>query len=502
MRWNRKKVILSFIFGWLCVGSVLFAWQISAAYDLYVIYGYLFPAIIALSLEYRYIWITLLPGGVVFLPFLLTPKYGYANLAASFFLVLWFAVVSWMKQKQRENIFPFYMVYIGMLLSGIFYFCINEVLVSFLASFNRQFWTFFYAFGMIPDNVILSGQTMILEEMVACVGIADAMLAQRWILDGRKKWKKEQKKYGMIFLSTVGITFLAVMFQVGERTSTEPVGIMMDTFKMTIGSVQIAFLKIDVIFLAAGVLIHFLEYRDHVKKVFERTRALEDGYKELERNSHLISHEFKAPIHAIQAQVEILEEDYKEQFPKEVQEAMEEILHYCKKSTDLISSVTKYSKENERTMQIKKIDMEELVTHVCSDLQIIYKKQKIEVQIAHLPKVEGDHFLLRQAVYNIFSNSVKFSSHRQKTRINISYFEEEKDVIYYFYDNGIGFDMKYEQKVFEMFGRLHSDREYEGSGIGLNSVRKIAQMHGGEVKIYAEKDRGCVVFLKLPREIS
>jgi len=164
----------------------------------------------------------------------------------------------------------------------------------------------------------------------------------------------------------------------------------------------------------------------------------------------------------------------------------------------MAESMMKYSKAGYAIMKKEKINMNDLVRECFQDLKRANVHRNIELTITPLPDVCGDRFLLMQAVANILSNSIKFSSHKEITEISVWGLETDKEKLYYFKDNGIGFDSNYGKKLFNLFSRAHDRSSFEGNGIGLAMVKRIIERHDGQVEILGEKEMGCQVLIRLP----
>ena len=142
--------------------------------------------------------------------------------------------------------------------------------------------------------------------------------------------------------------------------------------------------------------------------------------------------------------------------------------------------------------------MMELVNEVLKELTEFNEDRKLDISVKALPNVKGDRTLMRQVIVNLLSNSIKFTKSRDTAVIEVGGFAEDNLNSYYVKDNGVGFDMKYVDKAFEVFQRLHSSREFEGTGVGLAIVHKIIQRHSGEIWAGGEVDKGATFYFSLP----
>lgn len=150
-------------------------------------------------------------------------------------------------------------------------------------------------------------------------------------------------------------------------------------------------------------------------------------------------------------------------------------------------------------MQECDLDMNFVVQEVLHSIENDLVNRKIEWRIAVLPVVKADHALLRMVWYNLLSNAVKFTKDREPAVIQVGFFEEEKEYVYFARDNGAGFDMRFVHKLFGVFQRLHTKQEFEGTGIGLANVRRIILKHGGRTWAESKLNEGATFYFSLPK---
>jgi signal transduction histidine kinase/ABC-type uncharacterized transport system substrate-binding protein len=235
------------------------------------------------------------------------------------------------------------------------------------------------------------------------------------------------------------------------------------------------------------------------KRVADRTAKLQEAVEELESFSYTVSHDLKSPLRAVDGYVKILLEDFGEKLDNDAVQMLENISTISRDSIDMINKILQYSKTSRAVLNREKVDLGEKISDVFTEMQHAYPGRNAELVIeTGLPEVYVDRVLFRQMLQNILSNSFKFTEGREITVITVGCTITEDHYVFYIKDNGVGFDMKYSGKLFALFQRLHTADEFEGSGIGLVTVKKIIEKHGGRVWIESHVDEGTCVFFELP----
>jgi PAS domain S-box-containing protein len=238
------------------------------------------------------------------------------------------------------------------------------------------------------------------------------------------------------------------------------------------------------------------------QRVLDRTAQLEAANKELEAFSYSVSHDLRAPLRALDGFTKILFEEYRESFNDEGKRICTIIQENAQRMGQLIDDLLALSRLNRQDLHLARIDMKNLAGLVFDETVSDAEKAKIDFRINDLHMVMGDRVALKQVLVNLIGNAVKFSSKREKAVITITS-EEHKDMaVYCVKDNGAGFDMKYSDKLFGAFQRLHSVKEFEGNGIGLAIVQRIVHRHGGSVWAEAKVDLGASFYFSLPLKVE
>ncbi|GKX68143.1 PAS domain S-box protein [Inconstantimicrobium mannanitabidum] len=235
--------------------------------------------------------------------------------------------------------------------------------------------------------------------------------------------------------------------------------------------------------------------------VEERTRELRSTLIELEAFTYTVSHDLKSPLRTIDGYSRIILEDYEESLEKEVANMIGNIANVSCDMIELIDRVLQYSTTSKENIQKEKVDIREMFINVFNEIKATCVERNIDFNVEEvMPIVTVDKTLIRRVVYNILSNAVKFTKNKKVAIINVRYLQKSNEQIFCVEDNGVGFDMKYSKKLFTMFQRLHNKEDYEGSGIGLATVHKIIQKHGGETWIMSRLNEGTKVFFSIPIE--
>jgi signal transduction histidine kinase len=217
---------------------------------------------------------------------------------------------------------------------------------------------------------------------------------------------------------------------------------------------------------------------------------------ELESFSYSVSHDLRAPIRAISAYAKIVSEDYAGKFDEDATQMLNSIVRNSKKMGELIDDLLAFSRLGRKEVTFSQINMERLVNMVVEELTRA-KSATINFKVDKLPPAKGDHALIKQVWLNLVSNAIKYSKQRSEINIEIGGYEKDGSVIYYIDDNGAGFDMRYYDKLFGVFQRLHSQSQFEGTGIGLAIVQKIVHRHNGSVWAQSKLDEGSCFYFSL-----
>ena len=231
-----------------------------------------------------------------------------------------------------------------------------------------------------------------------------------------------------------------------------------------------------------------------------RTEQLQLANKELEAFSYSVSHDLRAPLRAINGFVSILLEDYYSELNDEGKRICTIIQSNALKMGQLIDDLLSFSRLVRSDIKYSEIEMEKLANLVIADIQSHYPNLAIKFEVKAIPKATGDTNMIRQVWINLISNAVKYSSLKEQIIIQIDATENENELIYFIKDNGVGFDMKYSNKLFGVFQRLHNKKEFEGTGVGLAIVQRIIHRHNGRVWANSKIGQGATFYFSLPKQ--
>ncbi|MFW5757858.1 MAG: PAS domain S-box protein, partial [Bacteroidota bacterium] len=235
-------------------------------------------------------------------------------------------------------------------------------------------------------------------------------------------------------------------------------------------------------------------------RVKERTIELERVNHELESFSYSVSHDLRAPLRAINGFVNILMEELGSDLSTERNRLCKIIKDNTQKMDKLINDLLTFSRLTRKEINMSCIDMQKLVKSIYFDITSETDRNRINFTVRHLERGYGDPNLIKQVVTNILSNALKYSSKKEKAEVEIFCENHGSQIYYYFKDNGAGFDMRYKDKLFGVFQRLHTDADFEGNGIGLATVQRIIHRHGGIIDAKSEPGKGAMFWFSLPGE--
>ena len=230
----------------------------------------------------------------------------------------------------------------------------------------------------------------------------------------------------------------------------------------------------------------------------QERNKLEVTNRELEAFSYSVSHDLRAPLRGIDGFTGILLSEYGDQLDEEGKRLCAIIKNNARSMGQLIDDLLAFSRLARHENNHEKIDMERMFYSVFTGITGNLEKESIDFHMDSLEDCVGDKALIRQVVVNLLSNAIKFTSKTDKPRIEVSCQRKDQHIVYFVRDNGAGFDMKYSDKLFGVFQRLHTIAEFDGTGVGLANVKRIVTRHGGEVGASGEVNKEANFWFSLP----
>jgi light-regulated signal transduction histidine kinase (bacteriophytochrome) len=241
---------------------------------------------------------------------------------------------------------------------------------------------------------------------------------------------------------------------------------------------------------------------DLEQRVKERTAQLETANRELEAFSYSVSHDLRAPLRAIDGFSQAVLEDFGPKLPDEGLRYLQTIRYSAQRMGALIDDLLAFARLNRQEMSKRPIDTGKLVRSTLDELGFPWPNRSVEVRVGDLPTSSGDPVLLKQVWMNLLSNALKYTGKREKAALEIGCVKTNGADTFFVRDNGTGFDMRYANKLFGVFQRLHRVEDYEGTGVGLAIVQRIIHRHGGRVWADAAVDHGATFYFTLEKETT
>lgn len=232
------------------------------------------------------------------------------------------------------------------------------------------------------------------------------------------------------------------------------------------------------------------------KRVIERTHELETANKELESFSYSVSHDLRAPLRAINGFAQMLDNDFSELLPEEGHRYLARIREGASRMGELVDGLLQFSRLGRQALRKQSIDTNEMVRRILVDLEPELAYRKVEITVESLPACVADQALITRVFANLLDNAMKYSRKQEQAIIHVGYLQQDGKNIYFVQDNGTGFDMRYSNKLFGVFQRLHNE-EYEGTGIGLATVHRILQRHGGSIWAESAPGKGSTFYFTI-----
>lgn len=234
------------------------------------------------------------------------------------------------------------------------------------------------------------------------------------------------------------------------------------------------------------------------QRIAERTAELAEANADLEAFSYTVSHDLQAPLRGILGFSETLLQDHAAQLNDRGMDYLQRVQRAAVRMTDMIQALLRFSRTVHAPLMATRVNLSQLVEEILDELRDQDPDRNMDIQIEGNLEVQGDRHLLRVALVNLLHNAWKFTSQMDPARIEFGLAAREDASEYYVRDNGVGFDTQHAQRLFQPFQRMHSDEEFVGTGIGLATVRRILQRHGGNIRVESEPGRGTTFYFTLP----
>ena len=229
-------------------------------------------------------------------------------------------------------------------------------------------------------------------------------------------------------------------------------------------------------------------FRDMAVSLTEATASLERSNSKMEAFSYSVSHDLRAPLRAINGFARIVADEYGPQLDDEARRLLGVISRNADTMAQLIDDLLAFSRLSRQPIAQSNVDMRQLAERAFSDAARAAPERGIELVLGTIPPARGDLAMLRQVYANLLSNAVKFTAPREHARVELGSSEGKGERVYFVKDNGVGFDMRYVNKLFGVFQRLHEANQFEGTGVGLAIVQRVVHRHGG--RVWAESTLG------------
>ncbi|MBK6679462.1 MAG: PAS domain S-box protein [Ignavibacteriales bacterium] len=234
-------------------------------------------------------------------------------------------------------------------------------------------------------------------------------------------------------------------------------------------------------------------------RVIERTEELNAANKELEAFAYTVSHDLRAPLRAIDGFSKILMEDYYDTLDDQGRVVCKVISDNAETMGQLIDELLQFSRLSRSELHFLPVDLNPIISSLYEMLTTPEQREKIKFTCPILPVVKADPLMIKQVWQNLLSNAIKFSRKVEEPTVKIDFYEKNDSFVFTVEDNGAGFNMKYAAKLFGVFQRLHTIKEFEGTGVGLAIVQRIVHRHGGKVWAESELNAGAKFYFTLKK---
>jgi PAS domain S-box-containing protein len=250
-----------------------------------------------------------------------------------------------------------------------------------------------------------------------------------------------------------------------------------------------------------GKIVRWFGTNTDITEQMEMQRSLERSNAELQQFAYLASHDLQEPLRMVISYLSLLDRKFKGELDPQAKEYIDHAVDGGARMRQLIDDLLEYSRIETKAKEFASVDMKEVVESTIKILQLSIDESKAEIYVEPMPKIMGDGSRMQQVMQNLISNSLKFHG-PERPMVHISAREGIKEWTFSVKDNGIGFNVEYAERIFQMFQRLHNQDQYPGTGVGLAIVKKIVERHGGRIWVESEVGKGATFFFTIPKAMK
>jgi light-regulated signal transduction histidine kinase (bacteriophytochrome) len=248
-----------------------------------------------------------------------------------------------------------------------------------------------------------------------------------------------------------------------------------------------------------GKVVRWFGTNTDITEEQEMRRSLERSNAELQHFAYVSSHDLQEPLRMVVSYLTLLERKYRDNLDPMALEYIKNAMDGGARMRQLIDDLLEYSRLDSRVKEFTPVSMNQVVEYAIKVLQPQIVENKVDIYVEPLPSINADGIQMMQLVQNLIGNAIKFHG-MARPMVHISAKPLGKEWVFSVKDNGIGLNMKYSDKIFQMFQRLHTKDNYPGTGVGLAIVKKIVERHGGRIWVESEEGNGAAFYFTIPKD--